>query len=240
MLEGYTDPRLPRGAHQHGRAAAADDRGHLPAPGPARQDRRHPRRALRRPGRARHRRRLVRARAPRPRRPVPAAGRAVRAARGDAAHRAPDVERRRRAVRGHPLPARGDDLRPAAAAPRAGDGRRQRRAQDAAPGRDSTPTPATSCSAGTTPRPRPGTSSRCSARTARTSDARTTRSGAPSCCPGRWTPPATPTASSRGWTELASVGVQEVHVVPLGAAAADPVGFVRDLGAHVVPHLSRI
>lgn len=40
--------------------------------------------------------------------------------------------------------------------------------------------------------------------------------------------------------ELASVGVQEVHVVPLGAAAADPVGFVRDLGAHVVPHLSRI
>ncbi len=40
--------------------------------------------------------------------------------------------------------------------------------------------------------------------------------------------------------ELASVGIQEVHVVPLGAAAADPVGFVRDLGAHVVPHLSRI
>ena len=40
--------------------------------------------------------------------------------------------------------------------------------------------------------------------------------------------------------ELASVGIQEVHVVPLGAAAADPVGFVRDLGAHVVPQLSRI
>lgn len=40
--------------------------------------------------------------------------------------------------------------------------------------------------------------------------------------------------------ELASVGVQEVHVVPLGAAATDPVGFVRELGAHVVPHLSRI
>jgi F420-dependent oxidoreductase-like protein len=40
--------------------------------------------------------------------------------------------------------------------------------------------------------------------------------------------------------ELASVGVQEVHVVPLGAAAADPAGFVRGLGTYVVPHLSRI
>ncbi|MFC4785904.1 LLM class F420-dependent oxidoreductase [Nocardioides sp. MAHUQ-72] len=40
--------------------------------------------------------------------------------------------------------------------------------------------------------------------------------------------------------ELASVGVHEVHVVPLGRAAADPVGFVRDLGTHVVPHLSRL
>ena len=39
---------------------------------------------------------------------------------------------------------------------------------------------------------------------------------------------------------LAAVGAQEVHVVPLGDAAADPVGFVRDLGTHVVPHLSRI
>ena len=36
---------------------------------------------------------------------------------------------------------------------------------------------------------------------------------------------------------LAEVGVQEVHVTPLGAAAADPVRFVHDLGAHVVPTL---
>ena len=42
-------------------------------PGPARQDRRHARRALRRPRRAGDRRGVVRARAPRVRRPVPAA-----------------------------------------------------------------------------------------------------------------------------------------------------------------------
>jgi F420-dependent oxidoreductase-like protein len=40
--------------------------------------------------------------------------------------------------------------------------------------------------------------------------------------------------------ELADAGIEEVHVVPLGAAAADPVGFVRDLGRYVVPRLSRI
>jgi F420-dependent oxidoreductase-like protein len=39
---------------------------------------------------------------------------------------------------------------------------------------------------------------------------------------------------------LAAAGIEEVHVVPLGAAAADPAGFVRDLGTHVVPQLSRI
>jgi F420-dependent oxidoreductase-like protein len=40
--------------------------------------------------------------------------------------------------------------------------------------------------------------------------------------------------------ELASVGIEEVHVLPLGPAAADPVGFVRDLGIHVVPRLHQI
>ena len=40
--------------------------------------------------------------------------------------------------------------------------------------------------------------------------------------------------------DLAAAGVEEVHVLPLGAAAADPIGFVRDLGTHVVPELSRI
>jgi F420-dependent oxidoreductase-like protein len=37
--------------------------------------------------------------------------------------------------------------------------------------------------------------------------------------------------------ELASVGIEEVHVVPMATAAADPVAFVRDLGEHVVPRL---
>jgi F420-dependent oxidoreductase-like protein len=36
---------------------------------------------------------------------------------------------------------------------------------------------------------------------------------------------------------LADVGVQEVHVMPM---QGDPVGFVRDLGTHVVPGLSSI
>ena len=40
--------------------------------------------------------------------------------------------------------------------------------------------------------------------------------------------------------ELAAAGVEEVHVVPLGDAATDPVSFVHDLGEHVVPRLSRI
>ena len=40
--------------------------------------------------------------------------------------------------------------------------------------------------------------------------------------------------------ELADVGVQEVHVAPLGEAAADPAGFVRALGEHVVPRLHEI
>ena len=39
---------------------------------------------------------------------------------------------------------------------------------------------------------------------------------------------------------LADAGIEEVHVVPLGDAAADPVEFVRDLGTHVVPRLSRV
>lgn len=37
--------------------------------------------------------------------------------------------------------------------------------------------------------------------------------------------------------DLADVGVQEVHVAPLGEAAVDPVSFVRDLGSTVVGRL---
>ena len=70
--------------------------------------------------------------------PFPSTSRALRAARGGAADLSADVERRRRPVRGQALPAGRDRLRPAAA-PAAGGppdpDRRQRRAQDPAPGR---------------------------------------------------------------------------------------------------------
>ena len=69
-----------------------------------------------------HRRGLVRARAPRPRRALPAGERAVRAARGDAPDLPADVERRRRPLRGQALPAGRDDL--LAAADPAARGRR--------------------------------------------------------------------------------------------------------------------
>lgn len=40
--------------------------------------------------------------------------------------------------------------------------------------------------------------------------------------------------------ELADIGVQEVHVAPLGGMAHDAVGFVRALGDHVVPRLHQV
>ena len=65
MLEGYTVARLPRRPDRAHDARPARHRRHLPPPGPAGQDRDDARRALRRPRDARHRRGLVRARAPR-------------------------------------------------------------------------------------------------------------------------------------------------------------------------------
>ena len=56
--------------------------------------------------------------------------------------------------------------------------------------------------------------------------------------------PLDPTADADAWLrtmeELAGAGIDEVHVVPLGPAAGDPVTFVRDLGTHVVPRLHQI
>ena len=83
------------------------------------------------PGRAGHR-----LRGGGPRHPVPVAGRAIRAAGGTAADRAPDVARRRDPLPGRALPAGPPAQLPelrAAAAPADPD-RRQRRAQDPAPG----------------------------------------------------------------------------------------------------------
>ena len=58
------DARLPGRPHRDRDARHARHRRDVPEHRPPGQDRRHPRRAVRRPGRVRHRRRLVRARAP--------------------------------------------------------------------------------------------------------------------------------------------------------------------------------
>ena len=71
MLEGYTTLGFLAAHTSHRRARPARHRRDLPPSRPAGQDRHHARRAVRRPGRPRHRRRLVRARAPRPRRAFP-------------------------------------------------------------------------------------------------------------------------------------------------------------------------
>ena len=88
MLEGYTSLGFVAASDQPDRARAARHRRDLPAPRPARQDRHHPRRPLAGSRDARARRRLVRAGAPRPRRPLPADQGALRAPRGDAPDRA--------------------------------------------------------------------------------------------------------------------------------------------------------
>ncbi len=75
MLEGYTTLGFLAGQHPPHAPRAAGHRRHVPSPRSARQDRHHPRRALGWARPARHRRRLVRARAPRPRCAVPAVGR---------------------------------------------------------------------------------------------------------------------------------------------------------------------
>ncbi len=129
-------PRLSGRPHPYRRAATARHRCPLPLPGSAGQDRVAPGRAVGRACNARHRHRrgVVRARARRSGRAVPAAHGTVRTARGDAADRAPDVERGERAVRRPALPARGDPELAAAAerAPSAGHGRLGRGEEDAA------------------------------------------------------------------------------------------------------------
>ena len=92
--------RHGRGLHRTGLRGRSDQpdrarhpghRCHLPAPGAARQDRHQPRRAVRGPGLAGHRRGLERAGAPRSGGAVPVDQGAVRAARGDPADLPADV-----------------------------------------------------------------------------------------------------------------------------------------------------
>ena len=142
------------------------------------------RRALRRPGVAGHRRRVERGRVARPRLPVPAAGRPLRDARGDAPDRPRDVGGRARlrgGVRGPPLPG-GPAAQLAAgdlAAPPADHDRGRRRERRRCASSRSTRTRPT-CSAA---RRRSTTSTRCSASTARRSAATRTRSSGPRSSP---------------------------------------------------------
>ena len=109
---------------------------HLPQPGAGGQDHDHPRHHLGRPGLARRRRRLVRGGARRLRVRLPAAQGAVRAARGGTADREVDVHGRADHGRRQALPDRRRLQQPEADPRRHPDpDRRQRRAQDAAPGR---------------------------------------------------------------------------------------------------------
>ena len=174
MLEAYTTLGYLAGVTSRGAARRAGHGRDLPAPRPAGEDPRHPRRALRRPGDARDRGRLVRGGAPRDGGAVPAAVRAVRAPRGDAADLPADVgPDERRPLRRHALPAGPDPVLAAAADAPRDPHRRLGRAQDPAPGRAVRRTRAT-CS-----RPRPTrsrTSSRSCAATAPTSAATPPRS----------------------------------------------------------------
>ena len=223
-MEGYTTLGFLAAHTVDHPARAAGHRRHLPPPRPARQDRRDARRALRGPGRARHRRGLVRPRARGPRRSVPAGRRAVRTARGDAADLLPDVERRRRAVRRQALPARRDDLPAAADQPAAParDDRRERRAQDAAPRRPVRRRVQPVRDAGRT---RSSTSSTCCARHCDRRRTRLRHASRRRCCT-RATRSPTPTRSSRSMRVYADLGIDTVIFVPSG----DPVEFTKRLG----------
>ena len=232
---GLHHARLPGRAHLDGRPAAAGHRRHLPAPRAARQDRDHPRRAVRRPGGARARCRVVPAGARGARRPVPAGGRAVRAARGDPADRARDVRRRAGAVRREALPA-GRHRQPPAPVRRppimVGGGASGRRCGWSR----STPTPATSSPTPTAGPPRCSRSSTCCAATATARGATTTRSPRRSCGRRRLDP-SDGAGFARHLEGFAELGVTEVHVMHLGD---QPVEFVQELGRSVVPDRARL
>ena len=146
---GLHRARLRRRPH---RAAAAAPPRHRRDVSPSRaagQDGDDARRRVGRAGRARHRRGVVRARAPRPRRAVPADVGALRAARGGDPDLPADVERRQRRVRGPALPARRDAVQPDARerAPPADHDRRAAASGRRSGSSPSTPTRATSSAA---------------------------------------------------------------------------------------------
>ena len=93
MLDSYTTLGYLAAVTSTSPARRAGHRHHVPQPRASRQDRRDPRRALRRPGDVRARRGVVRAGAPAVRLGLPAAAPAVRDARGRARAAAVDVGR---------------------------------------------------------------------------------------------------------------------------------------------------
>ena len=52
---------------------------------------------------------------------------------------------------------------------------------------------------------------------------------------GRYVTPARDYLVSFVWMEPSATGVSEVHVMPRDG---DPVGFIRNLGAHVIPRVA--
>ena len=135
MLEGYTTLSFAAAKTERLRFRMLVGGVTYRHPGLAGQDHHDTRRALGRSCRAGPRRRLVRAGAPRPRRPLPTPGRALRTARGDAADLSSDVERRQRPLRGQALPVGRDLVRAQARqlSSTPGAHRRRRGAQDAPP-----------------------------------------------------------------------------------------------------------
>ncbi|GHJ54123.1 LLM class F420-dependent oxidoreductase [Nonomuraea sp. TT08I-71] len=180
---------------------------------------------------------LVRARARRVRRAVSAAGRTVRAAGGDTADRAPDVERGQRSLPRQAPPAGRDDQLPAAAAPSTDHDRRRGGEEDPAPGRPlrrrHQPV--------RPPRHRPEQvraklevlAEHCAREGTDYDRIRKTVLWA--------APVATHAEGGEAFTDqmagYAAVGIEEVHVMPW---TGDPVRFVEGLGEHVVPGLKQL
>ena len=181
-----------------------------------------------------HRRCLVRARARRARRTLPADLRALRAARGGAPGLPADVERRRRPLRGHSTtswPRPSSVPQPLQPGRPADPDRRQRRAQDAAAGgevrRRVQPVRRRA-------RRRCGTRSRCSTGTAPTEGRDPSRDPAHGVIAGA-DPLADPDAFLRRMEELAALGIDQVWV---GPQAEDPVGSVARMCEEVLPRLA--
>ena len=235
MLEGYTSLGFLAAHTTTVGAAAAGHRGHLPASRAAGQDRLDPRRALRRPRGARHRRGLVRARAPGLGVPYPPV-----AERFERLEETLQIVRQMWSDDDGPFEGRHYRLAETINSPQPlrrppimiGGGGEKKTLRLVARYADA-------CNLFASPARRPGPGRRRSS----TSCASTASARAPTTTPSarrsssRPLEPG-PTAAARFAEQMAgyaAVGVSEVHVMPL---AGDPLGFVRNLGEHVIPRIA--